>query len=565
MPIILRNIITSFSESKNYFLPFWCLLILLPSTVLAQVPYIDWQFVYGDLRDEELQDLCELNNGHLVTVGTISEGPGIASYDGLILILDETHQLITEITIGGASSETIYTIAPTDYGGFIVAGISQYTGDGYLPPPYKDTITIHWTNVLSGDIHMDTLHIQHQGQVDAWTAAFNASGEVLWFEHWGGDGDDVIYDISPIKDQLFALAGFTDSETGTVTSGHGRDDQWLLTLNSEIGEIIWQQTYGGTSNEQARALTYDATRDLIIAAGMSSSEDGEVSKNIGSKDYWITQINPYDGSLKKDFSFGGTRPDIATDLLLHEDGRMTIIGDILSSDGDVATNIGGDDWWIIQINAAGEILWQHTFGTTEPDQSYALEWTHDGHIMALGVGLDPPINPPRTLYDVFTVKLHENSGEVIYTEDWGGTQWDFGHDLLLRDSGELIVVGYSDSRDGDVGGKTTTTAMHGADDIWMFAIRETAIGLGETGWMEANDIQLYPNPSSSFIHLDYPSDLGVKEIKIYNTLGQLYYSSKAGLSTIDVGDWETGVYFVALVLEGDFAGEEVFVGEVFVE
>ena len=55
-------------------------------------------------------------------------------------------------------------------------------------------------------------------------------------------------------------------------------------------------------------------------------------------------------------------------------------------------------------------------------------------------------------------------------------------------------------------------------------------------------LRLYPNPTSSILNLQYPTDLKLEKAVFYNTLGQTILTSTE--TTWDVSDFANGVYFL---------------------
>ena len=54
-------------------------------------------------------------------------------------------------------------------------------------------------------------------------------------------------------------------------------------------------------------------------------------------------------------------------LLLTDDGGFMFIGYSRSNDGDVSSNKGESDVWLVKANSTGEIQFEKTFGGSEND------------------------------------------------------------------------------------------------------------------------------------------------------------------------------------------------------
>ena len=61
-------------------------------------------------------------------------------------------------------------------------------------------------------------------------------------------------------------------------------------LFSQVPEIEWQKSLGGSETDAAHAVQQTLDGGYIIA-GNSLSNDGDVSVNHGNNDFWIVKLN----------------------------------------------------------------------------------------------------------------------------------------------------------------------------------------------------------------------------------------------------------------------------------
>ena len=117
-------------------------------------------------------------------------------------------------------------------------------------------------------------------------------GKVLYFTtNWqkslGGSGYDWANSIQQTTDGGYIIAGVSVSNDGDVSGNHGSGDYWIVKLTS-TGELDWQQSLGGSYDEFFHSVQQTADGGYIIA-GWSYSNDGDVSGNHGDADYWIVK------------------------------------------------------------------------------------------------------------------------------------------------------------------------------------------------------------------------------------------------------------------------------------
>ncbi|OWY20626.1 hypothetical protein C7N43_00040 [Sphingobacteriales bacterium UPWRP_1] len=430
----------------NRLLTFVCLVAL--SAMAKAQPYIDWQTVYGETAlDEQAEAIVELPDGGYVVAGYSG---GLFDYDYMILRLNADHEVVWQQLLGGSSVDEAFDLALAPGGGFIVTGYSQS---------------------LDGDVG------QNNGGIDTWVVKLNDAGEIEWSRVLGGSGEDFFRSVIALPDGNFLVAGYSDSADGDFTENLGYKDLWLVKL-SAAGDVLWKRSYGGTGNDNASDIVLDAEKQQLVVIGSTSSTDGNISFNHGGKDMWLLKFDT-NGNLLWEKTYGGTFGDSGKSVALGANGEAALIGDSISEDGDVTENFGQDDIWIVRVDSTGALLWQRTIGAPASDNSRdVLIDPATGHVYAVGITYDHTVSPPNYIWDVNLIKLNGTTGSIIWTQRFGGSQYDFGNSLLQNSNGKLVVAGYTDSTDGDLsGGGYRQPALHGAHNVWIFATAEVIIGL----------------------------------------------------------------------------------------
>jgi len=140
------------------------------------------------------------------------------------------------------------------------------------------------------------------------TLYITAQPAIEWQKSLGGAGYDSAFSAQQTIDGGYIVAGYSLSNDGDVTGNHGNSDYWVVKLNS-VGTIDWQQSLGGTGYEQAYSIQQTSEGGYIVAGG-SDSTDGDITSNHGDYDYWVVKLT-ITGAIAWQQSLGGSNDDFA--------------------------------------------------------------------------------------------------------------------------------------------------------------------------------------------------------------------------------------------------------------
>ncbi|MFI5172812.1 MAG: T9SS type A sorting domain-containing protein [Chitinophagales bacterium] len=275
--------------------------------------------------------------------------------------------------------------------------IVQSSDSGYLAVGYT----------ISNDSDVTGNH----GALDIWAVKLDTSGIMQWRKCYGGTGNDQAYSVTQCKDGGYIIAGRTQSNNGDVSGFHGAEDYWIIKIDA-FGTLEWQQCYGGSNSERAYCISKTSDNGYIIT-GFTLSNDVDVSGNHGNQDVWTVKIDST-GTIQWQKCYGGSDTDEGNFISETSGGGYIVAGLTSSNDGDVTGNHGQDDYWILKLDVNGNIEWQKCLGGTLDDIAYCIRQTSDSGYVIGGVSLsndgDVTGNHDTTggasyLYDYWIVKL----------------------------------------------------------------------------------------------------------------------------------------------------------------
>ncbi len=392
--------------------------------------------------------------------------------------------------LGGSAEDQAYSIQQTDDGGYIVAGSTQ-SNDGdvtgnhgssdYWIVKLDASGNIQWQRCLGGSSYDYAISIRqtadggyivagytgsndgnvtgNHGISDFWVVKLDAAGAIQWQSCLGGSSSEYANSIQQTADGGYILTGYTGSNNGDVTGNHGGTDYWVVKLDAS-GAIQWQICLGGSSSDDARSIQQTADGGYIVA-GYTNSNNGDVTGNHGNSDYWIVKLDA-SGNIQWQKCLGGSNNDSAFSMQQTADGGYIVAGFTQSNDGDVTGYHGSNDGWIVKLDASGNIQWQRCLGGSGNDTPYSIRQTADGGYIVAGFTYsnDGDVAGNHGGADCWIVKL-DASGNIQWQRCLGGSGYDYAYSIQQTADGGYIVAGYTNSNNGDV------TGNHGNSDYWI--------------------------------------------------------------------------------------------------
>lgn len=322
-----------------------------------------WSRTFGGSLDDRGSDIIETTDGGFAIIGySSSNDQDVSINNGLqdywIAKLDANGILVWEKSFGYVGGDKGNTLIQTNDGGFLILGTLDVTASG-------------------GD---GNTKAKHAGG-DYWAIKLDASGNKQWSKYYGGSNTETPYDVIETQDNHFVIIGSSDSEDVDITNSKGSYDFWVIKISS-TGTLIWEKSFGGDEIDTGRGIV-EANDGNYILVGDTRSIDQDVSQNSGAADLWFVKIAP-SGEILNEKTFGGSSFDVARSINKTQDNGFIISGSSRSADGDLSSNQGQNDAWLLKLDANANITWQKTIGGLNLDYAYDAIELENKNIVAVG-------------------------------------------------------------------------------------------------------------------------------------------------------------------------------------
>lgn len=313
-------------------------------------------------------------------------------------------------------------------------------------------------------------------------SAFSQDPSIIWQKTIGGSLNDTGNAFELTSDGGYILGGFSSSNiSGEKTeNSNGQIDIWLVKIDAS-GNIMWQNTIGGSGDDFLISIKQTSDGGYIVGAGSDSNISGDKTENSrGGLDYWILKLDS-SGNIVWQKTYGGSQPEFETYVVETSDGGYFVGGysdSGVSGDKTDPSN-GQRDYWALKLDSTGTIVWQNSTGGSLVDRPLIAFQAADGGYVMGGYSFSG-ISGDKTQAnqgesDNWIVKLDSN-GNVLWDKSFGGSDSDVLRNLIQTADGGYLAGGFSKS---NISGDKTENSR-GDYDYWILKLD----GSGNLVWQK---------------------------------------------------------------------------------
>ncbi|MEA3496054.1 MAG: immunoglobulin domain-containing protein, partial [Bacteroidota bacterium] len=219
--------------------------------------------------------------------------------------------------------------------------------------------------------------------------------------------------------------------------------------STEKLEIEWQKCYGGTKYDNSYNLIQISSNNYMFTA-TTASNDYDVSGNHGSFDYWVVEVNDT-GNIIWQKCYGSFNQDGVAEILELNENNIFVTGYVGSNSGNVSGyNGGAHDVWSILLDNTANIQWQKCIGGTSWDDASCVAKINNYSIVVGGRTYSTNGNfiGNHGGYDMLIFKT-DIGGNVKWLKCIGGSINELCNDILVKGN-YIYCVGRTTSSNGDI-------------------------------------------------------------------------------------------------------------------
>lgn len=290
-----------------------------------------------------------------------------------------------------------------------------------------------------------------------------------------------LYSVAKTSDGGYVATGWKNPTTPVNT---GQD--LAVAKFSASGSLVWEKYFGGSDNENGMKIITTTDGGYLISA-LTYSANGDVSGYRGNGDMWLLKVDA-NGNKVWDKTFGGTGYDYDSYVTATSDGGYLLAGGTSSNDGDISGLSGSSDVVVFKLDASGNKVWTKKYGGSKSERPFSIITTKDGGSIIVG-RTDSNDGDVSGLHgsdlDMWVLKL-DSKGQKTWQATLGSTNWEEGASITEMADGSFMAVGFTYGNDGDVNGN------HGSEDFLVVNLSSTGIKL----WQRAVGGPGYDTPDA---------------------------------------------------------------------
>ena len=372
--------------TTNGLVDFWIVKTELDGNII-------WEKSYGGSLFDKCFDGIETSDGGFILVGQTQSidgdvngnNGGAYTGDGWIVKIDANGNLMWSRNYGTADEDKLESIIKTSDGNYVVSGEI-----GGTDPNLYDSID----------------------DADFWLIKIDDQGNEIWSKNYPDEGDDDFAKVVEANGQLY-LVGITQSTD--YSNNHSFRDIAIISLTAN-GDFLWKKLFGGNSHDETPDVVAVAD-GLVIAADTRSTVGGDIPSIHSQNSAWVFKIN-FDGNFIWNKLFGINEIAGARDIISTSDGGFLITG---YAQNYPYINRYSYDLLTLKIDALGNFEWANSFGGNGFEYGFAaVELPNGDYVIGAGsTAINGDVTSNAGLQDYWILGL-SNPGLICVDNDNDG-------------------------------------------------------------------------------------------------------------------------------------------------
>jgi hypothetical protein len=232
--------------------------------------------------------------------------------------------------------------------------------------------------------------LSNAGGNEVFIAKLNSSGKCLWSKSAGDSGNDYGKGVAVDgADNVLVTGSFTNAIDfgGCPLSNAGGSELFVAKLDTS-GKCIWSKSAGGTTKVPP-CIAADGAGNVLVTGSFADAMDfgGCPLSKAGVVDPFLAKLDPSGKCLWRAGVGAADDPQYGGAIAVDNTGNVLLVGGFSGSvdfGGGAFVSAGGNDLFLLKLDAAGEHLWSRRAGSPLNDAVNGVAVDSVGNILVIG-------------------------------------------------------------------------------------------------------------------------------------------------------------------------------------
>lgn len=364
---------------------------------------------------------------------------------GETIIIDPTPTLTFGSFYGGSSGDGFTNIRKDNNGNIYIIGQTRSISNIATSGAYQTTISGNFPDIF--------------------LVKFNSNWQRKWATYFGGANTESAFGLGINSNGQIFVCGNTESASNIATMGayqqiyEGVQDAFLASFDS-LGNRVWCTYVGGNHFDRLEDLAINQNNDIYIVGytsspnNISTPSSFQPSLSIGYNLF----INKFSSNGFKIWgTYFGSQMEPSPSVALYGNdvfisGTTSASTGIASSGAQQVNYGGGSDAFLAKFSNTGNRVWSTYLGSSDDDRNYSLCADGSGNLYMVGYTNSTSgfatSGVHQSTIGGFTdgyIAKYTNTGSLLWNTYYGGEFYDGINDVTVNTNNDVLIVGYTNS------------------------------------------------------------------------------------------------------------------------
>ena len=239
-----------------------------------------------------------------------------------------------------------------------------------------------------------------------------------------------------------------------------------LTRLDKNGNVIWDKIIDRNIISRVIDIKVSPENKIVITG---------FSENIffpNLPDYFLAEGKlaqfSINGDMEWNITIGGPKEELIRSILIDQDNNIFLTGFTDNTTGEFAANHGGYEIFLFKFDKYGRKIWMKMIGGSRADMAFDMKFLNPGNIVITGFSTsrDGDFSTNNGNTDAFVLKV-DTAGNILKNICFGGTGYERAYSIAVNEDESCVIGGYT--------GPTDVLNVNGISDLFIVKFKNIPV------------------------------------------------------------------------------------------